>query len=382
MTATDDVVCTRCGLPATRRTVTLDQDTVCSVCRHHEVKHTGIDWAERAASLAALADEVRGRGQYDAVVPFGGGKDGAFVLYHLVRELGLRCLAVTVDNRFLRPRAWGNCQAVLDGLGVDQVIYRPPMPLVKRLMRVGLDLAGTVCWHCNAAIAAVPVRTALRLGVPLLVHAHSVAEYHSYTGRTYADAPTGDVVDAEWYEMVTGLTFDKVAAALSDVDPAELEPFRLPDDAEVRAAGLRTIFLSNYLRWDERRQVGVIEEQLGWSRDVQEGIPAGFEYEKIDCFLVGTRDYLRYIQEGYGRGARLGAMEVRLGRMSRAEAEALGRETDGRRPASLDTVLGMLAIDEEELLDAADAYTTPGREFDLESVRRGEPLPDAAAMPR
>ncbi|MEU5102956.1 MULTISPECIES: N-acetyl sugar amidotransferase [unclassified Streptomyces] len=373
--------CTRCGLPDTRRSVNNDTDGVCSVCRHHELKNTVIDWDAREREFTALVEGIRGRHEYDAVVPFGGGKDGAFVLYHLVRERGLRCLAVTVDNRFMRQQAWQNLSTVLDELGVDQVTYRPPFPLVKRMMQAGFEAVGTVCWHCNASINAYPVRVAVQLGVPLVVHASSSAEYHSYPGRTYADSPDSDLADEDYQEVATGLSFDRMAKELKDVDRKDLEAFSYPGRDEIARAGVRPIFLSNYLKWDDKRQVEIIRRELGWGSTSQEGIPEGYEYEKFDCFLVGTRDYLRFIQEGYGRGARLGAIEARLGRLTRDEAIQLGKRSDGRRPASLDRVLRLLDVDEEVFLDGAVKQASSGREFDLELVKRGSALSDADHMP-
>lgn len=378
---TEPRLCERCGLPDTRRSVTFDDAGICSVCRHHEIKHSSIDWAERERALAAIADEIRGRGPYDVVVSFGGGKDGSYVLYYLTRVLGLRCLAATIDNRFIRQQAWDNSRRVLDGLGVDQIVLRPPMPIVQRLMRAGLGLAGTVCWHCTAGIAAFPLRTAIRMGVPLVVYAHSVSEYYSYPGRTYADPPEADVMDDDWYKLTTGVSFERMTTALPDVDPRALAPFAFPSRDEIATAGVQTLFMSNYVLWDERRQVDVISRELGWQGASQEGVPAGHEYEKFDCYLVGTHDYLRFVKEGYGRGARIGSLEARLGRMTKDEAVALGRSSDGRRPASLDTVLNMLALDEEEFLDHAMEYAQPERDFDLEAVRRGPRLPDAEHMP-
>ncbi|WP_213956684.1 MULTISPECIES: N-acetyl sugar amidotransferase [unclassified Variovorax] len=373
--------CKRCALPSTRRGVEFDNDGICSVCRHHEFKNGKVDWDSQERVLRDLVEGVRGKAAYDAVVPFGGGKDGTYVLFYLTRVLGLRCLAITVDNRFLRQSAWENCARVLDELGVDQVTFRPPIRTVQRLMQVGLSLAGTVCWHCTAGISAFPVRTAIERGIPLVVYAHSLKEYYAYPGRTYRDPSNLDVVNQEWYELVTAINFDRMAEAVSDLDPIALRPFEFPSMDEISSSGVRAIFLSNYILWDEARQASVIAEELGWKGASQEGVPIGREYEKFDCFLVGAHDYLRFIKEGYGRGARIGSLEARLGKMSSEEALNLGRSSDGRRPASLDKVIEILEIDEEEFLDFAVAHSQPGSNFDVEGVKRGEPLPDADLMP-
>lgn len=373
-------LCTRCGLPRNRPGATSDPDGVCSVCRHHELKHGQVDWAVRAQVLADLAEDIRGQGPYDAVVPFAGGKDGTYVLFYLTRVLGLRCLAVTVDNHFLRQRAWENCHIVTTRLELDHVVFRAPFPLVQRLMRAGLDLAGTVCWHCNASIAAYPVRMAVERRIPLVVYAHSLREYYAYPGRTYDDPIDSDVMDEEWYNLVTGVSHAQMVAALPDVDPRSLSPFAFPLPGEIKEAGVRAVFMSNYIKWDELRQSEIIAKELGWRGEIQEGVPSDRTYEKFDCFLVGTHDYLRFIRDGYGRGARIGAVETRMNRMTQEEAVEMALASDGRRPASLDTVLKILDMDEEELLDDVTRHITHGRDFDAESVLRGTPLRDASSM--
>jgi len=372
--------CASCGLPNSRVGIKFDGSGVCSVCRHHEFKNQGVDWDRQRIELEEYADSIRNRGPYDAIVPFGGGKDGAFTLFYLVKHLKLRCLAVTIDNHFLRDQAKKNCAKVLDELGVDQIVYRPPFSLVTKLMKKGLELGGTVCWHCNSAIAAFPVRMAVDREIPLVFYAHSLKEYYSYPGRTYRDDFGSDVMDQEWYELVSGVNFDKMKDALPDLDARALKPFSFPTKEEIHRSDVRAVFLSNYIIWDEKSQSKIIQREMGWQGDNQEGVPNSRNYEKFDCFLVGTHDYLRFIREGYGRGARLGAIETRMNRMTQEEAINLGRSSDGIRPHSLDNVLKILDCSEQEFVNFAKNHASSNSKFKLQKNNIGPPLHDADRM--
>ena len=80
--------CVRCISPETLDTVTFDDEGVCSVCRQIEVKNE-IDWDKRRQELDEIVSRFKGRGLYDCIIPFSGGKDSTFQLWFAVKELGL-----------------------------------------------------------------------------------------------------------------------------------------------------------------------------------------------------------------------------------------------------------------------------------------------------
>ena len=67
--------CSKCVMPETSETLSFDDDGVCSVCRQVEYKHEVIDWEVKKEEFAQIVDKVRGRHDYDCIVPFSGGKD-------------------------------------------------------------------------------------------------------------------------------------------------------------------------------------------------------------------------------------------------------------------------------------------------------------------
>ena len=49
------------------------------------------DWGARAKTFEKLVEDFRGKGDYDCLVPFSGGKDSVWTLYYLTVIKKLKC---------------------------------------------------------------------------------------------------------------------------------------------------------------------------------------------------------------------------------------------------------------------------------------------------
>ena len=100
----------------------VDAHGVCNFCRDFEAKLSELQRLQgQPQALARLVETVQaaGRGKaYDCVVGLSGGVDSSYVL-HLVKEQGLRPLAVHLDNGWNSELAVANIHALVDKLGVD-----------------------------------------------------------------------------------------------------------------------------------------------------------------------------------------------------------------------------------------------------------------------
>ncbi len=111
-------------------------------------------------------------------------------------------------------------------------------------------------------------------------------------------------------------------------------------------------------------------------------MPPEYSYEKVECFMQGIRDYLKYLKRGYGRTAHLASIDIRNGRLDRHTAARLIGEFDGRRPASLDLFLEYLQIDEAEFHRIALSHCVSPWQPDLAAIPKGVPLPDTPRWDR
>lgn len=371
--------CTRCTIPETQETIIFDEEGVCNVCRQHEYKKEKIDWTARKREFEELIERYRGKYSHDCIVPFSGGKDSTFTLYHLVKEYGLKPLVVQFDHGFLRPKALENNTRTLKKLGVDFLSFRPNWKVVQKLMLESLQRKGDFCWHCHTGIFSYPMQLAVKFNIPLLIWGEPSAEYTSY----YSYDEKEEVDERRFNRFVNlGITADDMMGMIDGIDPRDLDPFRYPSLKDLRRVGVRSVCLGSYIPWDVREQSALIKRELGWQGNIVEGVPPEYAYEKIECFMQGVRDYLKYLKRGFGRTAHLTSLDIRNGRMDRETALALNEQYDGKRPASLDLFMEEVGIDEEEFLDIATRHVVAPWQPDPAAIPGGPPLPDACSYVR
>lgn len=365
--------CSQCLIPETHETLVFDDEGICNICRQQEVKKDLIDWDKRKRDLDELVEQYYGKYSHDCIIPFSGGKDSTFTLYYLVKEYNLKPLVVQFDHGFMRPNLRENNERTFKKLGVDVLSFRPNWHVVRKVMLESLKRKGDFCWHCHTGIFAYPMQVAVKFNIPLLFWGEPSAEYTSY----YSYDEPEEVDERRFNRFINlGITADDMMGMVEGVEARDLEPFRYPPLKELRRVGVRSVCLGSYIPWDVKEQVNLIESELGWKGDQVEGVPEQYSYEKIECFMQGVRDYLKFIKRGYGRTAHLASIDIRNGRLAREEGIKLLEENDGKRPASLDVFLDYVGISENEFTDIAMQHWVEPWVPDLVQIRRGSPLPD------
>ena len=116
--------CTRCVMDTTASDITFDEKGVCSYCsmfleRSNHIIHEDIAAKETRLNVLIALVKADGRGKpYDCIVGVSGGVDSSWALVQAVR-LGLRPLAVHMDNGWNSELAQNNIANLVRGLGVD-----------------------------------------------------------------------------------------------------------------------------------------------------------------------------------------------------------------------------------------------------------------------
>jgi N-acetyl sugar amidotransferase len=366
--------CTNCGLPETHETISFDAEGVCNICRQQEFKKDRIDWKANRKALGELIEEHRGRYDYDCIVPFSGGKDSTWTLYFLVKEFGVKPLVVRFDHGFLRPNLEENVKRTVRHLGVDIMSFTPNWKVVQKLMLQSLLEKGDFCWHCHTGIFSYPMWIALEKKVPLIFWGEPSAEYTAYFSYDQKE----EVDEKRFNRYVNlGISADDMFVRLGGtVDQRDLKPYSYPPLKALRELNYRSVCLGSYIPWDVRMQSEVIQRELGWQGDRVENVPPQYQYEKIECYMQGVRDYIKYIKRGYSRPSHLVALDVRHGRMTVAEGHHLVQQYEGRRPPSLDLFLEFVGLTEAEFMEIAMGHQVSPYVHDAAATPPGERLHD------
>jgi N-acetyl sugar amidotransferase len=373
--------CNRCLLPETYETIEFDSDGVCNLCRANEYKKKEIDWHERKVLLDKLIDKHRGKNDYDCIVPYSGGKDSTFQLYYLIKEYKLKPLVVRFNHGFIRPKLEENNKRTLKKLGVDSLDFTPNWKIVKRLMLESFNRKTDFCWHCHSGIYTYPLRIAVKFNIPLIFWGEPLADLSAYYDYLNDEI---EYEDEKKFNMVRNLgisaddMWGMINSAEDPIDKRDLIPYSYPSLTELKAIGYNSVCLGSFIPWDYTKNSEIIQRELGWQTDELEGVPDKINGhgEKIECFMQGTRDYIKFIKRGYGRVSQINAFHVRNGRMTTQEAMEINGEFDGQRPPSLEIFLEYLGITENEFNEIVKTTAIPPYKHDFNSNKTAKAVWD------
>lgn len=355
--------CTKCLLPETYETIEFDEEGVSNLWKSDQVKQTQIDWDERKKLLDALIEKYRGKYDYDCIVPFSGGKDSTFQLYYLVKEYGLKPLVVRFNHGFMRPVIARNNERTFKKLGVDVLEFTPNWHVVKRVMLEAFRRKTDFCWHCHCGIYCYPLQIAVKHNIPLLFWGEPLAElshYYDYLNDTI------EYEDEAKFNLVRnlGITAEDMYGMINSpenpVDKRDMLPYTYPALKELKKINYCSVCLGSFIPWNYHENTEIIKKELGWESDELEGVPDDMNAhgEKIECFMQGARDYIKYQKRGYSRVTQIASFHIRQGRMDTMTALPMIAE-EGKRPPSLDVLLGYLGMEEEEFNQYVSSQAIP-----------------------
>ena len=173
--------CSRCVMDTSASDITFDQSGVCSYCTSLLNDSGGLifmDQMERLKKLEKFVIEVKSRGsgkRYDCIVGLSGGVDSAFTLVRAI-ELGLRPLAVHMDNGWNSELAQSNIENLVRQLGVDLHTHVIDWREYRNLMEAffSADVVDVELLYDNAMLAA-NYKMAAKYKVDFILSGHNAA---------------------------------------------------------------------------------------------------------------------------------------------------------------------------------------------------------------
>ncbi|WP_194891570.1 hypothetical protein [Catenulispora pinisilvae] len=301
---TDQHLCRRCVLPENFPDADFDGAGVCAYCRA-ETDRVDHSRAEVEAVLTGSRPHAA-PGDYDVVLLYSGGKDSSLALIQLVKEHGLRVLALTLDNGFLAQVTAANMRSVLDSVGADHIIVRPRRRVMHGVYRSALTSAfgpetvkysTAACGSCIGMVFAAGMRTAASYGVPLLAG-----------GWTPGQLTNAAFVSAGFLREVIERNIDPVRSTAPELS-ADLDTWTR-DSGELPRGLVNPLYAIDYT---EAGALAVLESH-GWVA------PKDTDSCSTNCRLNGLLiiDHIR--KYGYHPYVYEMAHHVRIGAMARDEA--------------------------------------------------------------
>jgi N-acetyl sugar amidotransferase len=283
--------------------IRFDASGVCNHCHAYDdlVRTRVFTGDEARQRLEALLAEIRQAGagrRYDCVIGVSGGVDSTYVAYE-VKRLGLRPLAIHLDNGWDSELAVKNIENVLKRLNIDlhtKVLdWEEFRDLQLAFLRASTPDSEIPTDH---AIVAELYRTAARIGVR-----HVVAGVNVRTESHLPRAWSQGHLDWRYIRSVQRLFGKRRLRTFPHLSLLDQYRYRVTH---------RWVEILNYLDYDKRRAKEILLRELGW-RDY-----GGKHYESIY-----TRFYQGYIlprKFGFDKRRSHFSSLICSGQMSRSQA--------------------------------------------------------------
>ena len=270
--------CVRCIMDTSDPDIVFDGDGVCNHCHRYErvAAERLVPEAERQGRLSALASQIRSEGKgkpYDCIIGVSGGVDSTYLAYVVKRQLGLRPLAVHLDNGWDSELAVSNIEKTLKALEIDLYTYVIDWEEFRDLQIAflkGSTPDGEV--PTDHAISAVLYERAAHFGVRYILLGTNVV--------------TEAILPVKWGYGYFDFRYIKDVHRRFGQRPLRTYPhfslFRL--FWYLFRKRIRSVSILNYIHYDKAAAMALIQGDLGWK------YYGGKHYESIY-----TRFYQAYV---------------------------------------------------------------------------------------
>jgi N-acetyl sugar amidotransferase len=237
--------------------ITFDAAGQCNHCTDYVQRLTHLTYAGERSDrlLEAMVQKIRrvGRGRdYDCVIGISGGVDSCYAAY-VLKRLGLRLLAVHMDNGWNSDTAVKNIKRVARLLGIDYQSYVVDWEEFRDLQLAFLK-------------ASVPeIETPTDMAIPGALH-QAAAEHgvrYVISGGNYV---TEGILPAAWHYNAKDLRFLKAVHRRFGTGRLRTFPtFGYKDEAYYKLVkGIRILYPLNHVPYAKDAAMRVLQDELGW----------------------------------------------------------------------------------------------------------------------
>jgi N-acetyl sugar amidotransferase len=318
--------CDICILPDSRPGIEFDATTKqcnCSFVRKDKRKIP----ESRIQEFEILVKKTKAKNKdWDCVIPVSGGKDSTWQTIKAL-ESGLKPLCVT----WRTPGRTSIGQQNLDNLislGVDHMDVSINPITEKELTKQAFIRLGIPALPMHMALFSIPTRFALKLDIPLIIWGENSA--YEYGGED-EDADSMKLTH-KWLEKygVNGGTAisEWVSESLSMND---LHLYSYPSESEIAEAGLSPVFLGYFFDWSPREAFELASKH-GF-KAAEHAVVGTYNFADIDeAFIMSVHHWLKWYKFGITREWDNLSIDIRLGKITRAEAIDIIREKGEHNP--------------------------------------------------
>ena len=326
--------CTKCGLPDNYPGTTLDTKGICNTCRDFDALQERFrPYFKSMADLQAILNQAQKTktGKYDCMVLYSGGKDSTYMLYQLVKEMGMTPLVFSMDNGYISPEAKDNIRRVTDDLGVDLVFGQTPQ--MNAVFVDSLKRHSNVCDGCFKVIYTLSINMARDKGIKYIFTGLSRGQLFETRLSDMFEARIFDVDEIDRTVLAARKAYHRIDDAVNQL----LDVAIFKDDAV-----FNEVQLIDFYRYKDvplHEVYAYLDQHAPWVRPSDTG-------RSTNCLINEVGIYIHKKERGYHNYALPYSWDVRIGHKTRSEAlDELDDDIDDTRVRQ---ILNTIGYDEPE----------------------------------
>ncbi len=297
--------CKWCVMDTSDPEIVFDRNGRCNHCSQYIKKtskniYQGKESDEKLARMVKRIKKSGRKNKYDCIVGVGGGVDSSYTVY-LVKKLGLRPLAVHMDNGWNSELAVSNLKNVLKKLDIDLYTHILNWEEFRDLQL--------------AFLRASVIEAETPTDIAILAALHEAADKFNIkyilSGGNFA---TEGILPDHWHYNAKDAKYLK--AIHTQFGKNELETFPLftykKEMYYKLIRGIKIIYPLNYVPFNKKEAIKVLEEELGWKNY------GGKHHESVYTKFVQSY----FLPEKFGIDYRRATFSTKIcsGQMGRYEA--------------------------------------------------------------
>ncbi len=277
--AKEYMVCTRCIMDTAVPDIKFDEKGQCNYCAEYieKISRMKTQESERNNLLLSLVDKIKEDGKnkdYDCILGVSGGLDSSYVLYK-TKELGLRPLAVHLDNGWDSELSINNIERLVKSLKVDLYTHVINWDEFKRL-QIAFFKADVVDIEMltDHAIIAILYKTAYKRKIKYILAGTNMAN-------------EGMRMPKGWNHIKLDLKNIKaIYKRFGNYIKLETFPMMsLAENLKIRLINkIEWVDFLDYFAYDKKEATDILSQKIGWR-----------PYEKKHYESVFTRFYQGHI---------------------------------------------------------------------------------------
>jgi len=317
--------CSRCTLPETTPQISFDQKGICNYCQAYKKFKI-----EGENNLIKILDAHRNPGKkFECIVNISGGRDSAYTLLKLVKDYGMKVLALNYENPYTDEQAKRNIENAVRILNIDIIRFKFKGGIHESCFKNNL-----IAWFKNPSAAMVPMmcigckiiwkkilEIAKRYDITLIVNGGNPYEYTSFKKELLNVSESEDLKSS--YSKNLGSLIKESLKNYIYLKPQYLPTLikgylfanQYSIGSRIYGKNIERIDLFHYIKWDEKGVISRITSELGW--DYPHELKSTWRF---DCKIGHLKDYLYMKTLGMTEKDDFYAKMVREGLMSREES--------------------------------------------------------------